>query len=126
MLAYSREHKNTILSQLRNAGFTIEVDDFGSGYSSLNFLKDMESDVIKIDMGFLRRSENSERSRIIFNDVVSMIKDINMDIIVEGVETAEQLDFVRSTGCKYIQGYYYSRPISVDVFESRMKNVRIK
>ncbi len=121
VLAYSREHKNTILSQLREAGFTIEVDDFGSGYSSLNFLKDMESDVIKIDMGFLRKSVNNDRSKVIFNDVVHMIQDIDMEIIVEGIETAEQLEFVQAAGCNYIQGYYFSRPISVDDFENKMK-----
>lgn len=119
VLSRSKEQQNDTLSRLRSYGFIIEIDDFGSGYSSLNSLKDIEMDVIKIDMGFLSQTGHIERSKMILNDIVRMIKDLHMGIIVEGVETREQLDFVTSIGCNLIQGYYYSKPVPVDEFEQK-------
>ena len=120
VLAQSKEQKNDTLSRLRADGFVIEIDDFGSGYSSLNSLKDMEMDVIKIDMGFLGKTDHQERSKIILRDIVHMIQNLQMGIIVEGVETKEQLDFVTKMGCDRIQGYYYSRPIPVADYENQL------
>lgn len=117
IMAQSLKEENDVLKRLRKAGFIIELDDFGNGYSSLNTLKDLEADVIKIDMGFLGQTENVARSKIIFSKVVDMIKDIDLDIVVEGVESVEQRDFVENTGCSCIQGYYYSKPITVKEFE---------
>ncbi len=120
VLSRSREQQNDTLSKLRAYGFIVEIDDFGSGYSSLNSLKDMETDVIKIDMGFLSQTDHIERSKMILNDIVHMIKNLHMGIVVEGVETREQLDFVTSIGCDIIQGYYYSKPIPVNEFEQKL------
>ena len=120
VLSRSREQQNDTLSKLRAYGFIVEIDDFGSGYSSLNSLKDMETDVIKIDMGFLSQTDHVERSKMILNDIVHMIKNLHMGIVVEGVETREQLDFVTSIGCDIIQGYYYSKPIPVNEFEQKL------
>ncbi len=117
VLVYSKNEKNDVLSKLRNAGFIIAVDDFGSGFSSLNSLKDAESDVIKIDMGFLEKTKNHQKSQSIFKDVARMIQNIGMDIVVEGVETKEQLDFVSQCGCYQIQGYYFARPMPAADFE---------
>lgn len=120
VLSRSKEQQNDTLSRLRTYGFIVEIDDFGSGYSSLNSLKDMETDVIKIDMGFLSQTDHVERSKMILNDIVHMIKNLHMGIVVEGVETREQLDFVTSIGCDIIQGYYYSKPIPVNEFEQKL------
>lgn len=120
VLSRSKELLNGTLGKLRAYGFIVEIDDFGSGYSSLNSLKDMETDVIKIDMGFLGQTDHVGRSKMILNDIVHMIKNLHMGIVVEGVETQEQLDFVTSIGCDIIQGYYYSKPIPVNEFEQKL------
>lgn len=120
VLSRSKELLNDTLSKLRAYGFIVEIDDFGSGYSSLNSLKDMETDVIKIDMGFLSKTDHVGRSKMILNDIVHMIRNLHMGIVVEGVETQEQLDFVTSIGCDIIQGYYYSKPIPVNEFEQKL------
>lgn len=111
------------LERLRQMGFVVEIDDFGSGYSSLNTLKDIDVDVLKIDMGFLRKTVNQEKSRIILNSVVRMAKDIGMPVIAEGVENIEQVNMLASMGCDTFQGYYFSKPVSVSEFEEYIKNV---
>lgn len=107
------------LKRLQDLGFTIEIDDFGSGYSSLNALKDIDVDVLKIDMGFLRETQNKDRSKIILNSVVQMAKEIGMPVITEGVETIEQVHMLTRMGCDTFQGYYFSKPISVEEFEKQ-------
>ncbi len=90
-------------------GYEVWMDDFGSAYSSLNVLKDFDFDELKIDMKFL--SDFSERSRLILVSVVQMAKSLGIQTLVEGVETKQQLDFLRSIGCEKVQGYYYGRPM---------------
>ncbi len=107
------------MKKLREAGFIVEIDDFGSGYSSLSALKDISADILKIDMGFLRKTENTEKGRVILETVISLAKQLKMSVITEGVELAEQADGLRKMGCDYFQGYYYSKPISVDSFEKQ-------
>ncbi len=95
-------------------GFLINMDDFGSGYSSLNLLKDAPIDIVKLDMGFLRGEENGkniDRGNIIISSVVNMTRELGFDIIAEGVETKEQADLLASMGCAKVQGYYYAMPI---------------
>lgn len=108
-----------LMKRLREYGFHIEIDDFGSGYSSLNMLKDMPVDVLKIDMGFLRQTEHVKRSRIILETIVSLSKRLEMPVVVEGVETKEQLAFLKELECEAYQGYYFSKPISIDEFEKK-------
>lgn len=108
----------TVLNRLRGAGFRILMDDFGSGYSSLNTLKDMPVNIIKIDMGFLEELERSPRASSILTSVVRMAKWLDMPVIAEGVETKAQLDFLYSIGCDEGQGYFFSRPIPVSEFEA--------
>lgn len=107
------------LAKLKNAGFTVMMDDFGSGYSSLNTLKDFDVDVIKIDMKFLPRNDNKKKGEKILSSVVEMVEGLEMDSIIEGVETKEQKDYLEGIGCDYGQGYYFSRPIPVEDYEKK-------
>ena len=105
------------MKSLQEHGFTVLMDDFGSGYSSLNALKDMSLDVIKMDMRFLSKTEYPERSKCIMASVVRMAKWLKMSVTAEGVETKDQLDFLKSIGCEYIQGFYFAKPMSVEDYE---------
>jgi diguanylate cyclase (GGDEF)-like protein len=107
------------LEELRKAGFTIEMDDFGRGYSSLNTLKDINVDVLKVDMGFIKETKNVKKSRIILASVIKMAKELNLLIITEGVETEEQVDNLTKLGCDVFQGYYFFKAIDVNEFEKR-------
>lgn len=108
-----------MIERFRKSGFQVEIDDFGSGYSSFNTLKDMDVDVLKIDMGFLRttRPERIERSMSIINTIISLTKTLGLSVITEGVETKEQIDKLTQMGCGIYQGYYFSKPIPVGQFE---------
>ncbi len=119
--AFMNEPSNQIgiVKKLRKYGFSVEMDDFGSGYSSLNMLKDMEVDVLKIDMGFLRGSEDPERTGMIILSIIEMAHKLRIPVLVEGVETGEQLEFLTKGGCDLFQGYYFGKPISVERFEER-------
>lgn len=105
------------INQLQNAGFLIEMDDFGSGYSSLNTLKDIPVDIIKMDMVFLEKTENQSRSRKIMKMVSDLARSLNVSMIAEGVETKEQAEFLNQIGCNLIQGYYFAKPMPVEQFE---------
>ena len=105
------------MDELHAQGFDIEIDDFGSGYSSLGMLKDINADILKLDMIFLHETENVDRSTTILKNVISMSKELGMPVITEGVETREQVEFLQSTGCDMFQGYYFAKPMSVDSFE---------
>lgn len=109
-----------ILQKLRSYGFTIEMDDFGSGYSSLNTLKNVEMNTLKIDMGFLRASNVSQRIKDIILSIISMSKTLGMKVITEGVETKDQVDFLKEANCDIFQGFYFSKPIPVDEFEKKL------
>ncbi|MBO2517991.1 MAG: hypothetical protein CW338_12110, partial [Clostridiales bacterium] len=106
---------NAVVKRLHELGFKVEMDDFGSGYSSLNVLKDIDLDVLKLDMKFLQ-GENNNRGGTILSSVIRMAKWMNLPVIAEGVETKEQADFLRSIGCNYIQGYLYSKPLPAREF----------
>lgn len=108
-----------IIQRLRDYGFHVEMDDFGSGYSSLNTLKNLKMDTLKIDMEFLRQTDNIQRSEAILAEVIHMAKNLGMEVISEGVETQAHVDFLRANGTDIFQGYYFSKPISVTEFESR-------
>ncbi|MEG0804179.1 MAG: EAL domain-containing protein, partial [Pygmaiobacter sp.] len=105
------------MSQLQRYGFKILMDDFGSGYSSLSLLKDILIDMLKIDMRFLSVSEFAGRGENIIASVIRMAKWLGIPVIAEGAETGEQVDFLRSVGCDYVQGYYYARPMPVADYE---------
>lgn len=105
------------VQKLREAGFCILMDDFGSGYSSLNTLKEITVDILKIDMKFLPDGQNDVRGEKILSSVVRMAGWLDMPVIAEGVETREQKVFLESIGCGYVQGFYYARPMPVPDFE---------
>lgn len=109
-----------VVNKIKSFGFTLSMDDFGSGYSSLNLLCDIPVDTLKLDKEFLNKNTNLERGEIIIADIISMAKHLNVNIVAEGVETQEQVDFLKSVGCEVIQGYYYSKPIPIKEFEKKL------
>lgn len=111
---------NDIINQLHNIGFKVSMDDFGSGYSSLNMLKNVDVDVLKIDREFLEETSNSKKGREIISSVLDMAKRLNISTVSEGVETIEQVKFLQECGCDMAQGFYYSKPLPIDEFEKRL------
>lgn len=122
--ANSTEQLVGIVRKLQEFGLTVEIDDFGSGYSSFNTLKDVPADILKIDMRFLESNSNSERGGNILESIVRMTRWLNMSVIAEGVETKTQADYLCSIGCQNIQGYLYSKPIPADDFEKLLSGSR--
>ena len=108
-----------IVDELRSYGFIVEMDDFGSGFSSLNLLKDMNLDVIKIDMQFLKDSERNMKSGIIIKNIINMSEELDIATLTEGVETAKQFEILYAMGCKLYQGYYFSKPVPLEDFEKQ-------
>ncbi len=113
------EKQLVLLDKLQSYGFQVEIDDFGSGYSSLNMLKDIHADVLKIDMGFLRQTKDNERTAIILRMIIGLAKQLQMIVITEGVESKEQVDHLTQIGSDMFQGFYFARPIAVPEFEER-------
>ena len=116
------ERQLELINRLQQVGFIIEMDDFGSGYSSLNMLKEIKVDVLKIDMAFVRKSTNDERGKKILQMIINLSKQLGMPVISEGVETAEQVRFLTDIGCDVFQGYYFAKPMDVREFEERYMN----
>ncbi len=114
------------MKKLRNLGFGVSIDDFGAGYSSLNLLKNMETDVIKLDKEFFGQGDMQKEEQIIVSSIISMAKQLNMKVLSEGVETQNQSDFLKSVYCDMAQGYLYSRPISVEEFEKLIHSQLLK
>ena len=110
------------MRQLKLYGFVVEIDDFGSGYSSLNTLKDFPTDVIKLDMKFLSGGDEFGRGDDILVHIIRMAKSIGLNVIAEGVETAEQADQLVQHNCQIMQGFYYAKPMSVSQFRKLLKN----
>lgn len=116
-----KEKMIQILKLLHEFGFGISMDDFGSGYSSLNMLHEIEVDVLKIDKNFFNERSNSSRGKKIVNNIITMASDLNIVVVAEGVETQEQVDFLMKTECTLVQGYYFDRPMPADEFEKKIK-----
>ena len=119
--AYSKDPDELvqIINQLRENGFIILMDDFGSGYSSLNVLMDMPVDILKLDMRFMPKLATNPRAASILTSVVRMAKWLHMPIIAEGVSTWEQLAFLRSVGCDHAQGYLFAKPMKLEEYAER-------
>ncbi|MFA9465398.1 MAG: EAL domain-containing protein [Velocimicrobium sp.] len=111
--------KNTInvMKELRTYGFSVSIDDFGAGYSSLTLLKDMATDVIKLDKEFFSHGEMKKEEQIIVSSIISMAKQLDMKVISEGIETKTQTQFLKDISCDMVQGYYYAKPMPLDQFE---------
>ena len=111
-----------VVGELKSKGFVIEMDDFGSGYSSLNMLSDMPIDILKLDMRFIQ-SEDIGNNRNIVNFVTGLAKWMNLLVVAEGVETQEQINILKALECNYVQGFFYSRPLQADVFETYLREM---
>jgi diguanylate cyclase (GGDEF)-like protein len=118
------ENRMKILRDMQSCGFLIEMDDFGSGYSSLNLLREMPVDVLKIDMVFLRNTADQEweRARTIVEDVISMANHLSITSLTEGVETEYQYSKLREMGCQLYQGFYFAKPMPVEEFEQYLSS----
>ena len=111
-----------VINELKDAGFLVEMDDFGSGYSSLNMLKDMPLDVLKIDMKFLSRSTEETKTRRILQGIVDLAEDLGFISLIEGVETEEQYQMLADMGCMLFQGYFIARPMDPGEFKTFVRN----
>ena len=115
-----------IIDKIRNCGFKVEIDDFGSGYSSFGALADLPFDVLKIDMQFIRAMEKNPKVKDIIKMIINLAKMMNSITVSEGVETKEQYDFLKENGCDVIQGYYLSKPLPLQDFESLLEKELVK
>lgn len=106
-----------LVKRLQEYGFVIEIDDFGSGYSSLNNLKEIMADMLKMDLKFFEKTGDSDRAEKIVTSVIKLANDLGMPVIAEGVETEEDVEVIKAAGCQIVQGYFYARPMSVEDFE---------
>lgn len=122
--AYMEESNRLIAvaEELKKLGFTIEMDDFGSGFSSLNILKDVPVDVLKLDLRFLQGNSISNKGGNIISYIIRMAQSMNMCVLAEGVETQLQADMLRNLNCGWMQGYYFAKPISEGEFERLLEN----
>ncbi len=126
ILMYDIDQVIVQLQQLSNLGVAISIDDFGTGFSSLSYVKRLPVDRLKIDQSFIRDVVSNPSDKAIVEAVVNLAHSLRMDVVAEGVETAEQLEYVRSTGCDAVQGFYYGRPMEAAQFEDFVvKNHRI-
>jgi len=124
MIVSDADLMEKMIDSFREDGYEVWMDDFGSGYSSLNLLKDYNFDTIKLDMEFLRKF--NDKSKAIMTSTITMAKDIDMYTLAEGVETMEQVDYLRKIGCGRLQGYYYGKPMPIDEFFEHIEKQNIK
>ncbi len=115
-----------LMGELKRKGFVLEMDDFGSGYSSLNMLRAAPVDVIKIDKYFIDDIMLTSKGSIVIENTIRMLKELGMVVVAEGVERKEQLDFLKSVGCDIVQGYYFSRPVPADEFKEMLRKDRME
>ena len=122
--AYSDDDRSIIriINKLREDGFTIEMDDFGSGYSSLNMLTSMPIDILKLDMGFVRKICESDKDKRLVEIILEIADFLSVPVIAEGVEEEKQYLLLKKMGCNLIQGFYFSKPLPPDDFERVINN----
>lgn len=110
------------IKKLKEFGFAVSMDDFGSGYSSLNSLKDMPLDVLKLDADFFRGEAEGGRGEIVVSEAIKLAKSLNMKTVAEGVEIKDQVAFLANQGCDMIQGFYFAKPMPADKYVEKMKS----
>ena len=118
-----------VMANLKQAGFVLSMDDFGSGYSSLNMLKQLPVDILKLDKAFLDNfdaSETGQKEKTIVSHIISMAKALDMEVLAEGVESKDQKDFLLSANCDMIQGYYYAKPMKLENFDRELRKSRVR
>ena len=109
----------TIVNKMKSYGFAVSMDDFGAGYSSLNSLKELPIDVVKLDAEFFRGDDSTGKGKIIVSETINLAKKLDMRIVAEGIEKREQVDFLAGEHCDLIQGYYFAKPLPVEEFEKQ-------
>ena len=114
-----KDRQIEIINSLKDYGFLVEIDDFGSGYSSLNMLKEVPANILKIDMAFLQLNGNENKGKKIVSTIIALAKALDMQVVVEGVEQEEQVEFLIEAGCDLFQGFYFDRPLPVLEFEEK-------
>lgn len=102
---------------LQEKGFMVSIDDFGSGFSALNLLKDLPVDTVKLDKDFVQESSGNDRGKKVLRNIIAMCRDLKIDVITEGIETKEQIDFITRCGCQIAQGFYYANPLAEPEFK---------
>jgi len=112
------ENRQNVLDEFKLRNAKIMLDDFGSGYSSFSMLQSYDFDILKLDMGFVRKIESSEKTREIIKSIIGMAHRIGAKIVAEGAETDQQVEFLKENDCDYIQGYYFSKPLPQKEFEA--------
>lgn len=115
-----------LVKRLQERGFLVEIDDFGSGYSSLNSLKDISVDILKLDMKFFEETDDPARSEKIIESMIDLAHNLKMPVIAEGVEDSGQVEMLKRFGCEMIQGFYYSRPLPVEEYEKFMQTREVE
>ncbi len=115
-----------VLEALEKTGVKLSIDDFGTGYSSLNYLKTLPIHALKIDKSFICDTPNHEGDCAIAKSIISLAKNLNLDVVAEGVETPEQLQFLQENGCSIIQGFYFSKPLDINAFRAYLHAPTVK
>ena len=110
----------SVVAGLRQKGYIVEMDDFGSGYSSLNMLSAMPVDVLKMDRAFIRKIGENEKDNHLIALILGIARSMKIPVVAEGVETEEQLLLLRKLGCPLVQGFYFSRPLPASEFEEKV------
>ena len=116
-ILFDTQEADIMIRDLKKLGFSILIDDFGSGFSSLNLLKDLTVDILKLDKEFFRKGGMEKKDKIIVDGIIRIANDLDLKILSEGVENKEQVDFLIASGCHMAQGYYFARPMPVKDFE---------
>lgn len=118
----ARSDLSIIMKRLKESGFLLSMDDFGSGYSSLNLLRELPVDVLKLDRAFFAEEKSNRRERVIIRNIVQMAKELRIHVLSEGVETDDQLEFLQEVGCDMVQGFLFARPMPVEEYEKLIFN----
>ena len=103
---------------LKQRGFKISLDDFGSGYSNINYLRQIPMDIIKLDRSIVSKVAGDNASRVIVRNVITLLKQLDYIVLAEGVEDARTVDILRRLGCDEVQGYFFAKPMTPDAFET--------
>ncbi len=118
----NEEDFKKLFQELHEQGFTLSMDDFGAGYSSMELLAELSFDILKLDRSLLENMEGSEKKRLVVETILQMAKSLSLKTVCEGVETKEQLEFLKDAGCEVAQGFYYSKPVPNESFEEMLKS----
>ena len=114
------EQVKMVIKKLHKMGFTISMDDFGSGYSSLNTLKDLDIAELKLDREFLSEQSTSPKGKVVVESIIRLARELSITTVAEGIENERQLEFLRSISCDIGQGFYFARPMPVEAFENKV------